>query len=174
MTGFLAFGAFAENPSAVLARGAKRPFDLLEVAYSAADAFVESFAADRFDRVVLMGVAGNSSAFRLEQFARNVIGRTPDVRGIVPSQRLIEASPAPELLPSTLWQDRQLEGQGTEVIASDDAGDYLCNYLYRRMLSRWPTHAICFLHVPPVEAMPIERQRVVLARLLDEIESPMR
>src|SRR5213592_2679365 len=83
VTGFLAFGEFAINPSALLAEASGRRFELIEVAYAAADEFVARLDPGSFDRLVMLGVAGKSSSMRLEQVARNRIGPRGDVRGFV-------------------------------------------------------------------------------------------
>ena len=80
VTGFLAFEGFDVNPSALLAERSGRRFELIEVSYSAVDAFLERLKPDSFDRWLMLGVAGKSSHMRTENFARNVIGARSDVR----------------------------------------------------------------------------------------------
>ena len=172
VTGFLGFGRFAVNPAAELAQTCGRPFHLIEVAYAAADAFVDSVDLTSFDRVILLGVAGESDRFRLEHVAHNVIGPHADVRGIVPDRQWIDAIGEPTLVTS-LWQPEYLEAL-SDLTRSDHAGDYLCNYLYYRMLRRFgQTCRIGFLHVPPSPSDRINAvsQRVVFGRLLDRLEA---
>ena len=54
--------------------------------------------------------------------------------------------------------------------ASDNAGCYLCNYVYYRALRRFPTKRVGFVHVPPLEVLPLDVQREWLARLLKALE----
>jgi pyrrolidone-carboxylate peptidase len=56
------------------------------------------------------------------------------------------------------------------VSSSADAGCYLCNYLYYRALRRLPGKRVGFVHVPPLDVLPFEDQRRVLAGLIDRIE----
>lgn len=170
ITGFTAFSQFAVNPSALLAEGSGRPFVLLEVAYAAVDLFVSTLELNTIDRVVLMGVAGTSSTFRLETLAQNRIDRAADVRGHVPPSDFIDAN-APIALLGTLWPAHWLASPPAHAVISDDAGGYLCNYLYFRMLLRFPNTSIGFLHVPPTDKMPIAEQHAVLKQLLDGLEA---
>lgn len=136
---------------------------MIDVSYAAADAFIASLDTSSFDTLLMLGVAGSSDSFRLERVARNVTGPTPDVRGIVlPAGAIDDAVPGD--LPTTLW-DKPLP-EGFDGVFSDDAGDYLCNYLYFRALQRLPARRVGFLHVPPIEVMRSEIQLSHFRRLL--------
>src|SRR5437763_6615174 len=105
VTGFLAFGEFAVNPSALLAESSGRSFELIEVAFLAADEFVARLDPSSFDRLLMLGVAGKSSRMRLEQVARNRIGPRGDMRGFVPGAVGASAIDpnGPDLLHGTFW-----------------------------------------------------------------------
>ena len=166
VTGFLGFGRFTENPSAELARTCGRPFELLEVSYEAADAFVATLPTRDVDRLLMLGVSGRATRPKLERVARNRTNDSPDVRGVVRGPGLIDSS-APDVFTSTLWADAGL------VDASDDAGGYLCNYLFFRVAQALHVSSqtrFAFLHVPPADVMPLDAQRAVLGQLLDDIE----
>lgn len=169
ITAFTAFDRFAVNPSALIAERLERPYVLLEVAYAAVDAFVSELDEDRFDCAMMLGVAGNSSDFRLERVARNHVGPTRDVRGFVPGDPTIDPAAA-ALIPGTLWSPALLANPPEQVVASDDAGGYLCNYLYFRMLHRFQGKPVGFLHVPPLEKVGLERQVEVVRMILRRIE----
>jgi pyrrolidone-carboxylate peptidase len=53
---------------------------------------------------------------------------------------------------------------------SDNAGCYLCNYVYYRALRRFPAKRVGFVHVPPLDVMPLDAQRERLAHLLSALE----
>jgi pyroglutamyl-peptidase len=167
VTAFTSFGRFSVNPSALLAERLGVPFQLLEVSYVAADLFVASLDENDFDLAIHLGVAGNSSDFRLETVARNRLDAIPDVRGHIPMKLLIDDT-APAALNGTLWPAELLAHPPASVIPSDDAGGYLCNYLYFRILQRFPHKEIGFLHVPPLEKIGLDEQeriaREVFAR----------
>ena len=167
VTGFLPFGGHQTNPSAILAASSGRPFEVLEVAFEAVDQFLSRLQADAasFDRLVMLGLRGDGRTIDVERVARNHIGPTPDVRGVVRGPGAIEPS-APDTLRGTLP-----DGLPTTMQSfSDDAGCYLCNYIYHRTISIFPGKRVVFVHVPPFEAMPLEDQRRELAALLEAIE----
>ncbi|MBC8106002.1 MAG: hypothetical protein H7Z14_05385 [Anaerolineae bacterium] len=171
VTGFLAFEGFDVNPSALLAEQCGRRFELIEVSYSAVDAFLDRLDPDSFDRWLMLGVAGKSSRMRLEKFGRNVIGARSDVRGNV---SIDEIDPGcPTRIAGTMWQTPTFAIESNTRRPSDDAGDYLCNYIYYRGLRKFDGvgKQIGFLHVPPLERMSIETQLAELNDILREIES---
>src|SRR5689334_12979930 len=96
VTGFLGFGKFPVNPSALLAESSSRPCELIEVAYDAVDKFVGTLEPNIFDCLLMLGVAGQSSQMRLECVARNRIGPLPMCAGsprVRPGPRLIRTDP---------------------------------------------------------------------------------
>lgn len=166
VTGFTAFGRFGVNPAALLASALQRPFELLEVSFAAVDDFLDRRARDdAFDRLLMLGVAADRDVIKLEQFARNHVGDSPDVRGEIRGPAPIDPA-GPATLPSTLFALTP----ATSFAASDDAGCYLCNYAYYRALQRLPHKRIGFVHVPPLDALPLEAQHEALRRLLNAIE----
>src|SRR5689334_11155483 len=173
VTGFLGFGKFPVNPSALLAESSSRPCELIEVAYDAVDKFVGTLEPNIFDCLLMLGVAGQSSQMRLECVARNRIGPLPDVRGFAPSSARTAIDPdGPEILRGTLW-DRcaALAEETPQWRRSDDAGDYLCNYIYYRALARFgATHAVGFLHVPPLDQIDLPTQQRLLSQILDLLD----
>ncbi|MCS6776063.1 MAG: hypothetical protein RMJ43_04295 [Chloroherpetonaceae bacterium] len=110
-----------------------------------------------FDRVLLLGVAQGSRCWRVEQWGRNQVGLLPDVTGYVPPAGPIVAD-GPPLLPCTLPVERMtaaIEYAGLPAVASQNAGDYLCNYvlyltLHYLQTRGYPARA-GFLHVPADE-----------------------
>lgn len=176
VTGFLAFGEFTVNPSALLAESSGRPFRLIEVAYGAADESIAQLDPANFERLLMIGVDGRASHMRLEQIARNRVGPRPDVRGFSPcmgSETATALDPdAPDVLVGTLWQRfSALAADTARRQVADDAGTYLCNYLYYRALARFgATHAVGFLHIPPVDRLALPVQQQVLQEILQVIE----
>jgi pyrrolidone-carboxylate peptidase len=164
LTGFLSFGAFDVNPSALLAQSCGQRRVLLEVTFDAVDRFFDELPADSFDRLLMLGVCGHASLMQLECAARNYVGEAPDVRGVVRGPGAIDPA-GPELREGTLWN--RSSAPPPDSILHHDAGSYLCNYAYYLALARFPGTHIGFLHVPPVHVMPIERQQQLLARLIE-------
>jgi pyroglutamyl-peptidase len=171
VTGFLAFEGFDVNPSALLAERCGRRFELIEVSYAAVDAFLDRLDPDSFDRWLMLGVAGRSSRMRIENLGRNVIGARSDVRGLASSGEIEPGAPAQ--LAGTIWRSPTFASETNTRRPSDDAGDYLCNYIYYRGLRKCDGAGkrIGFMHVPPLERMPIETQLAELADILRVVES---
>jgi pyroglutamyl-peptidase len=170
VAGFLPFAGFRVNPSALLAQSCGRPFELIEVSFDAVDEWLDRIDATgaSFERLVMLGLRGDGTSFYLERVARNEIGITPDMRGIIRGPAAIETG-GPATLNSTLFC-----GPVTAIAShasSDDAGCYLCNYIYYRALRRFPDRRVGFVHVPPLEAVPLDIQQQQLAHLLEALES---
>jgi pyrrolidone-carboxylate peptidase len=172
VTGFGPFKNISENPSSTLASISGRPFQVLKVAYTAVDDFLAGLNPNSFDRLLMLGVAVNRDRLTPELFARNMIGKSPDMRGHA-SLGYIKVG-APLRLGSTLWTPEIV----STIVAYDpltkismDAGDYLCNYIGYRALERFPDKQVGFLHVPSQERVPIDQQAASLKRILDLVEA---
>lgn len=170
MTGFGPFGTVTDNPSGHLAEGCGRPHEVLEVSYEAADRFVRELDPDRFDVLLMLGVAARRKKITPELYARNWRGEVPDVHGVTMPGPIEEGEPL--LIESTLWTPHLMADLivALNVETSMDAGNYLCNYLSYRALRRFTTKKVGFLHVPPFQEIPEERQAEVLAKILERIE----
>lgn len=165
ITGFGPFGSVSQNPSALLAAsyGSHR---VLEVSFEAVDRFIASRPWETFDQLLLIGVADAEPRFRLERTARNYVGAAPDVRGVCRGPGKIDPS-APSALYSTLWTGRFDATEGPFWRTSDDSGSYLCNYLLFRALQHSSDCQVGFLHVPLLDAVPLETQALWLDRLIE-------
>lgn len=171
VTGFGPFGSIKTNPSALLAESSGVPFQLLEVSYEAVDRWLADLDGSAFDTLLLMGVAGGRTTFCPELFARNRHGRQKDNSG---QDAFGEVEPGgPVLISSTLWTpDVVAELAVTPGFRlSLDAGNYLCNHTLYRALRRFPEKRVGFLHVPPLEKMPIDAQQALLATTLRAIQA---
>ena len=166
VTGFLPFGTFMANPSALLAESCGRRFELIEVSFDAADRFLSRIGNERhaFDRLLMLGLRGAGTDIELERVARNHVGPDADVRGEVRGPGPVEPG-APGRLPSTLFDGLTF----ASMSASDDAGCYLCNYVYYRALRLLPEKRVAFVHVPRLEVLPLAVQQVRIVQLIDAI-----
>ena len=183
LTGFGPFGPYETNPAWETARAldgrlfgdARVVAARLDVTYEdAPEQLRQALEAHRPDLVVCLGVAPGP-ALRLERFAHNRdTSAQPDNAGVVHEDRVIRAG-APERLATRLPVDRLLEALRSagieEVVTSDDAGGYLCNHVFYRLLDEVdPSKVAGFVHVPPREgpwdAARLERAvRVILETL---------
>ena len=178
VTGFGPFGNVVDNPTARLAvvfdglrSGDREIVGLaLPTSFSRAPKLVaERLAADRFDAVLMLGVAESAPTVRIEQFARRITKvRMPDVDGAVPDR-----IDGPEVLPVTANVDA-LEDALEEFAPdlSDDAGTYVCNHTLYHTLATTKSVRIGFLHLPPddrtLKAIPANAFRIeTLARIVE-------
>lgn len=169
VTGFGPFGSVQENPSSWLAARSGAPYHRLEVSFRAVDRFLPSIDPDAVDAILLMGVAVGRPRMSVELIARNWVGMTADVTG---ENRTGHVSPgAPAILPGTLWTAQLVQQWFTEGIAepSDDAGGFLCNYLYYQTLRHFPEHRVGFLHVADAALMPPNEQLPRLRHILRDL-----
>lgn len=174
VTGFGPFGTVSRNPSGFLAEQSGREHRLLEVSYRAVREFLARLDPESFDRLLLLGVAAGATKCRVELFARNLIGPTPDVHGEVPGPREIVPN-APRVLGGTLWDGTRLLSpkliaDHPRLVHSFSAGAYLCNYVYFEALLRFREKRVGFLHVPLEDDMPLEEQLAGVKEVIDEIE----
>jgi pyroglutamyl-peptidase len=173
VTGFGPFRDIVDNPSSKLAASCGASFKILDVAYAAVDETVSRLDPETFDVLLMLGVVAKRDRMCPEFFARNFIGKHPDVTGALRFGSIDEQ--ACLLLPTTLWDAAKVAEWTIElpIHASYDAGNYLCNYVFFRALERFPKKKVGFLHVPSLEKVALERQVQVLATILKSIaDSP--
>jgi pyroglutamyl-peptidase len=137
----------------------------LPCAYGACVAeFVHAFEALRPEAVMMTGQAARRAVVCVERVARNVASaRTPDNRGVIGEARLgrgqLESTaPVGEIV-------RAIRDANILARVSTNAGDYVCNHLYHRVLdylreNSSDTPAV-FLHLPatPEQAAPGANRR---------------
>ncbi len=153
VTGFGPFAATDDNPSAVVAELLGWPFAVLPVSYEEVDDWHESNLQEPPEVLVHLGYA-KRLRITPERVAKNQIGSSPDVHGFC------KPGPISGLgadLVGNLWQVA-LRRSFIEGITewSDDAGDYLCNYIYYQSLRRLPHCRVGFIHLPGFDVIPRE------------------
>jgi pyroglutamyl-peptidase len=167
-TGFGPYASYGVNPSETLARavGLHRAASCAFVAYAplpvvygdAAAAVIRAIRSLRADAVLALGLSPKSSHVRLERFAHNrVTSAERDGSGRVRAGAPILPG-APERLSGSLDPlplSRALAAAGVPHGFSDDAGGYVCNDLYYRLLAaRVP---VIFVHVPADVSLHVAR-----------------
>jgi pyroglutamyl-peptidase len=159
VTGFGPFPGVARNPSGELLPALAGPGVrtlLLPVEYrAAADVLADALPRLRPDVALLFGVASTDSVVRIEAVARNhgSVG-TPDVSGWVQGDRPLRDG-APDTYPASLPVEplrAAVAASGRPVVASSDAGGYVCNATFYAALHVIATAGLptrCgFVHVP--------------------------
>ncbi len=178
VTGFGPFLGLAVNPSEALARHvadvdhpthdfvalSPLPVELEHAAERARQEAVSRSAC----AILALGVARSSDEIRIESTGRNRSqSNEPDARGQIASVEIIlESAPATLRSPLDLRAiGRSLDANGIRWRESDDAGGYVCNDLYFRLLDAHRGGAApptAFVHVP-LGADEIPRLRDALA-----------
>jgi pyroglutamyl-peptidase len=184
-TGFSVFPGAPENPTAwvigELARthwqpdGAMLATAILPVRHGIWDEMTTLIARERPDAVIGFGLSAKATGFTLEATARNQLGlNRPDAAGIVAaSDRLTESGQPtfPSALPLTEIE-ATLRRHDVPVAPSDDAGDYICNLFFYRLMEHRAKHGTPpvggFIHVPYLtEQLPLlERAGLPTAHLV--------
>ena len=169
VTGFAAFGEHVENPSEQvvhrLCAGAELVAEVLPVSYRRAEARLRALIEASEPRAMLLLGLYAGEAFRLERVARNRDeAEARDEDGEVRSGRPISACGPAEhasTLPLAAFAEA-LTGLSLPVVWSSDAGGFLCNhafYVARDLQAQNGRDVPCgFLHLPPLSALPLERQ----------------
>lgn len=160
VTGFGPFPGVSINPSAMLARriaassrlrrvlGKAPDLLILTTSYAAIPAELEPALAERPDAVLMIGVARRATRIRVEGRASNrASGLFPDALGKV-ARRVTLQRDGPRERRSAIAPQLRIPLRCVGAIASRDAGRYLCNASYYRVLSEG-CPAI-FLHIPPL------------------------
>ncbi len=172
VTGFGPFPGMPRNPSAELARriaqsprlrrvlGAPAQLLVLHTAYSAIPTQLEPALAEKPDAVLMIGVARKARRLRVETRARNRASVVyPDASGRTHRVALDPTGPTERRSNAALQVLATLRSQGCDARASRDAGRYLCNASYFRVLAE--NDRTAFLHIPPLPCDPARRARML-------------
>lgn len=182
LTGFGPFGEYESNPAWETARsldgervGRTRVVAArLDVTYAEApEQLRAAIGRHEPDVVLCLGVAPGP-ALRLERVARNR-DECPqaDNAGAVREGAAIREG-GPDELPTRLPVDRLLEALEAagfeEVVTSEDAGGYLCNHVFYRLLDEVGASRVAgFVHVPPLEGPWNEARLARAVRVILEV-----
>lgn len=164
VTGFGPFPGAPVNPTGPLVKSlaqwrmgsAKIVTHIFPTSYAAVDCDLPKLIArHRPDALLMFGLATRAVTLRIETHARNALSRLADAGGFVP--RLEWIAPGRGASLSLPTPSRRLlaaaRATGMPVALSNDAGDYLCNYLcWRAALAARKAggpRLATFIHVPP-------------------------
>lgn len=173
VTGFGPFPGAPVNPTEELVKGLARlhlsgasiATHVFRTSYAAVDNELPALVRRHRPAALLMfGLAAGTPHLRIETRARNAVAALPDVCGAIPALRAIAPGRAPRVALPTMPRTLLAAARRARVAAavSEDAGDYLCNYLCWRAaeaarLPQGPRLA-AFIHVPEdVRAADIAR-----------------
>jgi pyrrolidone-carboxylate peptidase len=183
VTGFGSFERFGRNPSGLVAeRLAAEPppgwrvrSAVLPVSFrrapEALDVLLDELGADVPDLLLGLGVH-KQPGYRLELRARSELTRRsrPDVDGVVAADA--GTGPGPDLGTGLGGEAEDFARGAPDWRVSRDAGGYVCERTYRRLLEHGERLArpAVFVHVPPEAATPVEGQCADLERFLEHLD----
>lgn len=158
VTGFEPFGEHEVNPSALLAEALDGV--VLPVSYARAGGALREAIAERDpELVVCFGLAHTRTEISVERFALNLDDAEAVDNDGVTSTSVIDPG-GPVAYRSTLPVDAivaALREEGIPAGASRDAGGYLCNHVFYTLMGALPEGAQGgFVHVPPLDVLPLE------------------
>lgn len=181
LSGFEPFGGYTANSSWEAIRNLDgREIDdyliktvLLPVEYQrSAEKLAREIQHDQPAIVIAFGMA-DADFVRLESTAKNYQGMEKDNAGIVPESRKISANGPGEYsgtLPLAKIAEI-LKSNQIKVSISDDAGDYLCNYIYYQLMAQKAELGVkcCgFVHLPPLDSFYTPAKLTGIVKLIIE------
>ena len=144
LTYFKPFGNIGTNSSECVANRLNIDKIGLDVSYE--NDFVrvkEALDRGSCDFILMLGQAAGREKISIEKRARNYANPTlKDNLGVLPAEVIENGND--EFLYTSFDTKKLLSG---DVKESDDAGSYLCNYLYYKVLSNLTRNAL-FVHLP--------------------------
>ncbi len=165
VTGFGVFPGAPENPTAWAMSqleksgwqpdGARLVVRTLPVTFDLWDAVMAPLLEElKPDGVVSFGLSAKATGVTLESTARNAVATDrPDFAGACAGSACVDEQ-GPQIHPTRLPLTdivSALRRAGIPVARSDDAGDYLCNMLFYRLMAAGPAVS-GFIHVPYLES----------------------
>ena len=171
LTGFGPFGSVSENPSSLnleeLRKKNLHRFEIhthIPVSVKAVDAWIDRHA-NSGKIYVHFGVNQRAKSIQIEHRAFNeMLFQIPDVDGFTTNGQTISPGEAEFLLTRL----SPLVPYSDNLESSDDAGRYICNYIYYRSLQRTNGRSL-FIHVPPYSVIPQGDQLEIIQRILDSL-----
>ncbi|MBO4363590.1 MAG: hypothetical protein J5912_04330 [Clostridia bacterium] len=144
LTYFKPFGNIGTNSSECVANRLNIGKIGLDVSYGNDFARVkEAFDRGGYDFIIMLGQAAGREKISVEKRARNCANPAlKDNLGVLPAEVIEDGND--EFLYTSFDTQKLLSGDAKE---SDDAGSYLCNFLYFKVLSNLTKNAL-FVHLP--------------------------
>ena len=149
VTAFEPFGGFNTNSSFTAISQLDDSIDklILPVSYPDAYIYLKEHLKES-DLIILLGMAASRKTISLEERARNILEfKIPDNSGKVLSNIPIDDT-KDEYLYSQINIDKLINELNSDIVTkSNDAGTFICNYLYFSVLKDYQIPSI-FIHIP--------------------------
>lgn len=181
ITGFGSFGEVLSNPTEKLIKSLKEELRdelyqlyVLPVSYSYCSSWSEEHISENTSLVIHFGVSATSHVIQLERTGRRGVGSNVDVDGECYQRKTVDGeldSIQTGLDLHLLRQELLEKGYSCEV--SDNAGDYLCNFILFNSLKIAPQKSL-FVHVPPEDEVSIEELKSFTLELIRSLRSQVK
>lgn len=162
--GFSAFPEAMRNPAQATIEalaalewspeGAEASYVTVPVAWrGSVEAILERLADQPAEAVLVVGVAVGATSFHVERLGRNraAAEKADDVGELWPAGLIAQEGPDElRTVAPTRSMAAAIAREGLAAELSDDAGDYLCNFTYYRLMQAQAAPTVAFLHVPQV------------------------
>ena len=179
ITYFGSFKQFQENPAELIANelrlifqdNQKITFKKLDVYFEFINKFLENSWGE-YDTLIELGVATKSDKIRLEVNGTNFVNGI-DVKGVQKNGKILEIyNQLKKSSFSKIVLKQWTNDFPNEVVISETAGKYLCNYLYYKSLIRYPEKNSLFIHLANFldikEALSLEKQVVIISSIIEK------
>lgn len=144
-TAFEPFGGRDTNASLEVVKKMGYEYVMLPVSWDLVPNKVDQILLNDPKLVILCGEAAKYENVRIETIAHNICNGT-DNYGVTRVEELIKYD-APEILGTNV--NASFDDINTDI--GDDAGKYLCNYVYYLMLSKAKNTKVIFIHYPLIK-----------------------
>ena len=182
ITGFGPFADFNQNPSEMLLFDLIRELDktkyklaILPVSYKRVNDWLKVNLNESFKLVVHFGLSAKNDEIKLETTAKNECGSQPDVDNVILDVVSVAELPKLETDLDLKKIKTLLSKEGIKAAISNDAGNYLCNYVYFKTLEKFhemnEKKKSVFVHIPPAENLNSEDLKNFALKLLELLES---
>lgn len=179
ITYFGPFNHFQENPAELIANelrlifqdNQKITFKKLDVSFEFINQFLENSWGE-YDTLIELGVATKSDKIRLEVNGTNFVNGI-DIRGVQKNGKILEIdNQLKKSSFSKIVLKQWTNDFPNEVVISESAGKYLCNYLYYKSLVNFPKKNILFIHLANFldipEALSLEKQAAIISSIIEK------
>ena len=174
ITAFDPFGGFNSNSSyKALTKLSNKDITKIVLPVSYPDAYcVLKESITECDFIILLGMAAKRTKVSIEERAKNILEfKIPDNHGQIIKNQIIDEN-EPEFLYSRVEIDKIIKYLNKDdelVYKSSDAGTYICNYLYFKVLQVFNTPSI-FIHLPNYETdEEFDKLDILLNKLINYI-----
>lgn len=181
ITGFGPFGDLSSNPSEKLINSLKSELQdelyrlfVLPVSYDYCSSWSENNISQKTSLLIHFGVSVKSETILLERTGRNIIGSSSDIDGESPERKILDEEV--DVIQSGLdliSVKSEMNSNGFDCDISDNAGDYLCNFILFKSL-RVAQDRTLFVHVPPEKELSIEELKTFTLELLRSLQDQVK